>query len=329
VPVALGSDTGGSIRQPAGWCGIVGLKPTYGRVSRYGLIAFASSLDQIGPLGASPACVAACLHAIAGHDPLDSTSAHMPTEDFGRDLLTGHDRKALRHGAEALRAIKIGVPDFATAPGNSPGVQAAMVQAMDRVRAMGGQIVPIELPHAHSAIAAYYIIAPAEASSNLARFDGVRYGRRAELGPGDELMDLYCRSRSEGFGAEVQRRIMLGTHVLSSGYIDAYYLQALKVRRLIKQDYDHAFASGVSAVLTPSSPGPAFRLGEKLGDPLSMYLEDVYTVAVNLAGLPGITVPGGIEHVDGQALPIGLQLVGPSLSEASLLALADRLGTHQ
>lgn len=309
VPVALGSDTGGSIRQPAGHCGIVGLKPTYGRVSRCGLIAYASSLDQIGPMARTVEDVAAVLNVICGRDPLDSTSADHEVPDFTKDL------------ERPVENLVIGVPRQAMS-GNHPAVAASLAEATKVYASMGASVREIDLPHSEHGIAAYYIVALAEASSNLARFDGVRYGHRAVLKPGEDLMDLYCRSRAEGFGAEVQRRIMLGTYILSSGYYDAYYTTALKARRKIKADYDAAFASGCHAILMPASPSPAFTLGEKASDPLTMYLEDVYTVGVNLAGLPGITVPGGFADVGGKKLPIGLQLIGPAFEERGLLRIA-------
>jgi aspartyl-tRNA(Asn)/glutamyl-tRNA(Gln) amidotransferase subunit A len=308
VPITLGSDTGGSIRQPAGHCGIVGLKPTYGRVSRYGLIAFASSLDQIGPLGRTVADVAAVLNVISGHDPLDSTSADRQVPDFTRDLDQPIDR------------LTLGVPRQARSSANHPAVAAALESTIRTYRDLGATIIDVDLPHTEHGIAAYYIVALAEASSNLARFDGVRYGHRADK-PKD-LLDLYCRSRAEGFGPEVQRRIMLGTYILSSGYYDAYYTTALKVRRLIKRDYDAAFAAPCHAILMPSSPSPAFRIGEKTSDPLTMYLEDVYTVGVNLAGLPGICIPAGFTPEGPSRLPIGMQLIGPAWQEHELLRAA-------
>ncbi len=310
IPVALGSDTGGSIRQPAGMCGIVGLKPTYGRVSRYGLIAYASSLDQIGPLGRTVADVAAVLTIIGGHDPLDSTSAHQTVPDFSSDL----DRP--------IDQLILGVPRQARSSANHPAVAAALESAIKTYQSLGATIVDVDLPHTEHGIAAYYIVALAEASSNLARFDGIRYGHRAPRPEG--LLDLYSRSRAEGFGAEVQRRIMLGTYILSSGYYDAYYTTALKVRRLIKRDYDTAFAAGARchAILMPTSPTPAFKLGEKNSDPLAMYLEDVYTVGVNLAGLPAIALPAGFSPEGHSRLPIGMQLVGPAWREGDLLRAA-------
>ena len=320
VPAALGSDTGGSIRQPAGYCGIVGLKPTYSRVSRYGLVAFASSLDQIGPLTRTVEDAALVLNVIAGHDPRDSTSSDLPETDFGLQL------------EEPIAGLRIGVVREALEHGNDPSVLAAFNAAIETFRGLGAEIVDVHLPHLEHAIAAYYIIAPAEASSNLARFDGVRYGRRAALEPGDTLIDLYAKSRAEGFGPEVQRRIMLGTYALSSGYYDAYYVTALKARRLIKGDFDAVFggdgpgANGVGgchAIIMPTTPTPAFRLGEKLDDPLAMYLEDVYTVPANMAGLPAISVPmGSATSDDGRRLPLGLQIYAPAFEEARLLRIA-------
>jgi aspartyl-tRNA(Asn)/glutamyl-tRNA(Gln) amidotransferase subunit A len=326
VPVALGSDTGGSIRQPAGHCGIVGLKPTYGRVSRYGLVAFASSLDQIGPLGRTVEDVAAVLSVISGHDPLDSTSADHAVPNFTKDL----DRP--------IDGFVLGVPRQARSAANHPAVAAALASTIKTYQSLGATIVDVDLPHAAHGIAAYYIVALAEASSNLARFDGVRYGHRAyvpadvkkrsydsPLSPpltGDRLYDTYSVSRAEGFGPEVQRRVMLGTYILSSGYYDAYYTTALKVRRRIKADYDAAFASPCHAILMPASPSPAFKLGEKASDPMAMYLEDVYTVGVNLAGLPGICIPAGFAQEGGSRLPIGMQLIGPAWREHELLRAA-------
>ena len=317
VPGALGSDTGGSIRQPAGMCGTVGFKPAYGRVSRFGLVAYASSLDQVGPLTRTVADAALLARVIAGRDDKDSTSLDAPAPDYLRDLEDG-----------LTSGLRIGVPAQTRTEANHPDVARALDRAMTAFREMGATIVDIDLAHASHGIAAYYIIALAEASSNLARFDGVRYGRRAAAsaagnGNTDELLDMYRRSRAEGFGAEVQRRIMLGTHVLSSGYHDAYYTTALRVRRLIKRDFDAAFeAAGCGAVLMPCSPAPAWKIGAKAGDPLSEYLEDVYTVGVNLAGLPAIAVPAGFASVDGKDLPVGMQLVGPADREAELLRIA-------
>ena len=322
VPLALGSDTGGSIRQPAGLCGVVGMKPTYGRVSRYGLIAFASSLDQIGPFTRTVPECAAALSTLCGHDPLDSTSATRPIPDFSDGL------------DESIEGLVLGVPRQSINASNHPAVSAARDDWIRVFTGLGARVIDVDLPHTDHAIAAYYIVAPAEASSNLARFDGVRYGRRTPKA--GTLDDLYARSRAEGFGPEVQRRIMLGTHVLSSGYYEAYYNTALKVRRRIKADYDAVLTpldtSGTGApsgpdarchaLLLPSSPAPAFKLGEKTADPLAMYLEDIYTVGVNLAGLPAITIPGGFAAVDGRHLPIGLQLIGPAWTEPRLLRIA-------
>jgi aspartyl-tRNA(Asn)/glutamyl-tRNA(Gln) amidotransferase subunit A len=328
VPLALGSDTGGSVRQPAGWCNLVGIKPTYGRVSRYGLVAFASSLDQVGVLSRSVHDAALGLEVIAGNDAHDATSSTAPVPDLLHELDV------------AVEDLVIGVPRQARSAANHPGVAASLESAVRAFEQMGAEVREIDLAHAEYAVAAYYIIAPAEASSNLARFDGVRYGRRADLGAdgmGGALYDLYARSRAEGFGREVQRRIMLGTHVLSSGYYDAYYSTALKARRLIKQDFDDAFRAGVHAVLMPASPSPALRRGEKTSDPLALYLEDVYTVSVNLAGLPGITVPAGFVEEPaggrggGGALPVGVQLIGPAMGEKELLRIArmfERASPH-
>ncbi len=320
VPVALGSDTGGSIRQPAGLCGVVGMKPTYGRVSRYGLVAYASSLDQIGPFARTVEDCALALETISGVDPNDGTSADMPVPSLLAALNTPIDRAV------------IGVPKQAHDPHNHPGVVNALGDAIDAFVKAGARIVEVDLAHVAHGIAAYYLVATAEASSNLARFDGIRYGHRATLAPTDELLDLYCKSRSEGFGPEVQRRIMLGTFALSAGYADAYYNTALKVRRRIKEDYDRAFAPNdrmgtpaCHAILMPSSPSPAFKLGEKASDPLAMYLEDVYTVTVNLAGLPAITLPGTPTMVEGVSLPVGVQLIGQAFDEARLLRIARML----
>lgn len=317
VPAALGSDTGGSIRQPASHCGLVGVKPTYGRVSRWGLIAYASSLDQVGPLTRSVRDAALVLTAICGKDERDATSSGRPVEDFAAAV------------DEPIAGLRLGVPRQARSGANDPAVAAALERAVALYEGQGATVVEVDLPTIDYGIAAYYIVAAAEASSNLARFDGVRYGRRAAPGSGEGLMELYCRSRSEGLGEEVKRRIMLGTHVLSSGYYDAYYTTALKVRRKLKGDFDAVFgAGGCHAVLMPASPGPAFRLGEKTTDPLAMYLEDVYTVGVNLAGLPGVTVPVGSATASGgggSELPIGVQLVGPAFGEAGLLRAARML----
>lgn len=319
VPAALGSDTGGSIRQPAGFCGLVGFKPTYGRISRYGLVAYASSLDQIGPLTRSVADAALLTGLMSGQDEHDATSSRRAMPDL------------LARLEEPVNRLVIGVPSFARSASNHPAVSAALDRTIGAFRHEGAVVRDIELPHAGHGIAAYYLIATAEASSNLARFDGVRYGRRAELGRDDGLLELYCRSRTEGLGPEVQKRIMLGTHALSSGYYDAYYNTALKVRRLIRQDFEAVFSAAASAchaVLLPSSPGPAFRLGEKSADPLALYLEDVYTVGVNLAGLPAITLPAGFAESPGSPrgkLPVGVQLVGPAWQEDQLVRIARML----
>jgi len=303
VPVALGSDTGGSVRQPAALCGVIGLKPTYGRVSRYGLVAFGSSLDQIGVLAREASDVAAVLKVIAGRDAHDATTADVPVPDYSAEL------------KEDVKGLKIGV-SRALLEGLNADVRAAIEKSIEVYRDLGAEIVDVDLPHAKYAIAVYYIIATAEASSNLARYDGVRYGFRAEDAPA--LRTMYRRTRDEGFGAEVKRRIMLGTYVLSAGYYDAYYLKAQKVRTLLRQDFAAAFEK-CDAVLTPTTPTPAFLFGEKIDDPLEMYLNDIYTVTANLAGVPGISVPCGLS-ADG--LPIGLQLLGPYWSEARLLHLA-------
>jgi aspartyl-tRNA(Asn)/glutamyl-tRNA(Gln) amidotransferase subunit A len=302
---ALGTDTGGSIRQPASLCGVVGMKPTYGRVSRYGLVAFASSFDQIGPFGATVGETASVLSVIAGHDPLDSTSSDAPVPDYPASV--GGDVSTLR----------IGLPKEYFPPGLDPEVRGAVMEKVESLRSAGATVTEISLPHTDYTIAAYYILTTAEASSNLARFDGARYGRRAEK-PAD-LWDLYLRSRSEGFGSEVKRRIMLGTYVLSSGYYDAYYLKGQKVRRLIREDFDRAFA-GVDCLITPTTPTTAFAFGEKVDDPLTMYLSDIFTVSANLAGIPGISVPCGR---DGKGLPIGLQVLGKHFDEPTLFRVAS------
>ncbi|MBN8598744.1 MAG: Asp-tRNA(Asn)/Glu-tRNA(Gln) amidotransferase subunit GatA [Planctomycetes bacterium] len=309
VPLALGSDTGGSVRQPASHCGIVGVKPTYGRVSRYGLVAYASSLDQIGTLTRTVEDAALALSVICGHDPLDTTSSQEPLPDLLGPLNT------------PVEGLKLAVPRQARSDANHPDVARVFDEAIATYKQLGATIVDVDLPLLDHGIAAYYIVAPAEASSNLARFDGIRYGHRAKLEQGDDLFDLYCKSRSEGFGPEVQRRIMLGTHVLSSGYYDAYYNTALKVRRRIKQDFDRVFAD-CHAVLMPASPSPAWKVGEKLSDPLAMYLEDIYTVTINLAGLPAMSIPAGFASVEGKQLPVGVQLVSPAFDEARMLRIA-------
>ena len=307
VPLALGSDTGGSIRQPAAFCGVVGLKPTYGRVSRYGLLAFASSLDQIGPITHTVRDAALSLTALAGPDPYDATSSREPVPDFTASL-TGD-----------ITSLRIGVPRAFVAEGVDDGVRMAFDAAIETLRAAGAAIVDIDLPHARYAIPVYYLVATAEASSNLARYDGVRYGYRASADKDQSLKQMYSRTRNEGFGTEVKRRIMLGTYVLSAGYYDAYYLKAQQVRTLLRQDYQQAFEK-VDMVAMPTSPIPPFTLGEKTGDPLQMYLADVFTVSANLAGLPAISVPCGFSE---GSLPVGLQLTGRMFDEATLLRAAD------
>jgi aspartyl-tRNA(Asn)/glutamyl-tRNA(Gln) amidotransferase subunit A len=304
VPVALGSDTGGSVRQPASLCGVFGLKPTYGRNSRYGLVAFASSLDQVGIFARSTGDVARVLGVIAGRDPHDATTADVPVPDYTAEL-TGN-----------LKGARIGLPRSLFGEGLDPGVRASVLAAVDVYRELGAEIIEVELPNAQYSIAVYYIIATAEASSNLARFDGVRYGFRAEDAPA--LRQMYRKTREEGFGPEVKRRIMLGTYVLSAGYYEAYYGKAQQVRSLIKNDFRKAFAS-CDAIITPTSPTPAFLIGEKVDNPLAMYLNDIYTVTANLAGIPGLNVPCGLSS---NRLPIGFQLLGAYWSEPTLLKLA-------
>jgi aspartyl-tRNA(Asn)/glutamyl-tRNA(Gln) amidotransferase subunit A len=304
---AFGTDTGGSIRQPASLCGVVGLKPTYGRVSRYGVVAFASSLDQVGPLGRTVADAATLLGAVAGHDPRDQTSSHHPVPDY----LAG-----LEDGARGLR---IGVPREWFQGGTEAGVERRIREALAAFEAMGARLVDVELPHSKYGVAAYYLVAPAEASSNLARYDGVRFGPRA---PARSLSDMYGETRDAGFGAEAKRRIMLGTYALSAGYHDAYYLKAQKVRTLVRQDFDRAFER-CDVVAGPVSPTVAFSLGEKIDDPLQMYLADVYTISCNLAALPGLSVPAGLHP--GNGLPVGLQLVGRPFDESTLLRAARAL----
>ena len=304
---SLGSDTGGSIRQPAALCGCVGLKPSYGRVSRYGLVAFASSLDQIGPFTHTVEDAALVLQAIAGHDPLDSTSLDLPVPDYSAPLNDG------------VKGLKLGVPKEYFVEGMDPQVEARVRAAIEVYRGLGAEIVEVSLPHTKYAVADYYIIATAEASANLARFDGVRYGQRASA-PRD-LADHYGRTRGEGFGKEVKRRIILGTYVLSSGYYDAFYLRAQKVRTLIRRDFEEAFRK-VDGLLSPTSPVPAFKIGERMADPLQMYLADIFTIAANLAGICGISIPCGDAEVDGKKLPVGLQIMAPAFEEARLLRIA-------
>lgn len=306
VPAALGSDTGGSIRQPASFCGVTGLKPTYGRVSRYGLVAYGSSLDQIGPLTCDARDAALLLSVLAGHDTRDSTSVDRPVPDY----------VGLLDAPGGLSGIRIGVPAEYFGEGLDAGVRAAIEAALDVCRQNGAETVAVHLPHLAYAVACYYLIATAEASSNLARYDGVHYGYRSPRA--EDYIDMYCASRQEGFGAEVRRRIMLGTYALSSGYYDAYYLKALKVRTLIRRDFEQAFAA-CDVIAGPAAPTPAFRIGEKINDPLSMYLADIYTISANLAGIPGITIPCGLSAA---GLPIGLQLMGPHFAEDRLLRVA-------
>ena len=301
--LSIGSDTGGSIRQPASHCGIVGMKPTYGRVSRYGLVAFASSLDQIGPLTKDVWDCAALLEVISGYDPLDSTSVNMDVPDYMSFL------------NKDIKNIKIGVPKEYFIEGIDKEVELAVKGAIEKLENLGATIEEVSLPHTEYAVATYYIIAPAEASSNLARYDGVKYGYRAN---DKGLLGMYENTRKEGFGAEVKRRIMLGTHTLSSGYYDAYYLKAQKVRTLIKQDFDKAFR-GFDLLVTPTSPTPAFKIGEKIDDPLQMYLSDIFTIPTNLAGLPAISLPCGVSK---NGLPIGLQLIGNYFDEGRILQVA-------
>jgi aspartyl-tRNA(Asn)/glutamyl-tRNA(Gln) amidotransferase subunit A len=304
---SIGSDTGGSIRQPAALCGLVGIKPTYGRVSRYGLVAYASSLDQIGTFGHTVADAALLLQIIAGHDPKDSTSIPQDVPDY----LVNLDKP--------VDGLRLGIArEYDLAGAIDPQVKASVDAAIEQYRRLGATIVDVTLPHTEYGIAAYYIIAPCEASSNLARYDGVHFGHRTRQ-PVNDIIELFSKSRAEGFGDEVQRRIMIGTYALSSGYYDAYYNRALKVRALIKQDFDDAFKQ-CDAIICPTSPTPAFKIGEKTGDPLQMYLVDVFTVTCNIAAIPGISIPCGFTAGD-KPLPIGLQLLGPALSEEKLLRI--------
>jgi aspartyl-tRNA(Asn)/glutamyl-tRNA(Gln) amidotransferase subunit A len=304
---ALGSDTGGSIRQPAALCGCVGLKPTYGRVSRFGLVAFASSLDQIGPLTKDIRDAALLMDFIAGLDKNDSTSLAEPVPNFSANLDKG------------VKGLKIGLPKEYFIEGLDPEVDRAVRTAVEHLEGLGAELLEISLPHTEHALSTYYIIAPAEASANLARFDGVRYGFRAARNEG--LIDHYGRTREEGFGAEVKRRVILGTYVLSSGYYDAYYLRAQKVRTLIRKDFAEAFEQ-VDVIACPTSPTPAFRLGERIDDPLSMYLADAFTLAANMAGICGISLPCGFAKQGGNRLPIGLQILGRELDELTILQTA-------
>ena len=305
---ALGSDTGGSIRQPASHCGIVGLKPTYGRVSRYGLVAFASSLDQIGPLTRSVDDAALILQAIAGHDPRDTTSLNVPVPDYSAGINDG------------VQGMKLGIPAEYFGEGIHPSVRENVEKAIQSLKDKGATIIPIFLPHTQYAVATYYVIAPAEASSNLSRFDGIRYGNRAP-NPSD-IIDVYHQSREQGFGPEVKRRIILGTYVLSSGYYDAFYTKAQKVRKLITKDFNRSFES-VDAIISPVAPTPARRIGSCPDDPLQDYLSDIFTIAANLAGIPAISVPCGTTAFDGAAaLPVGLQILAPHLGEQTMLRIA-------
>ena len=306
VPIALGSDTGGSVRQPAALCGVVGVKPTYGRVSRYGLVAYASSLDQIGTLGRTVADAARLLQVVAGHDPRDATSVARPVPDF---------EAAASAGVEGL---VVGVPEEYVPAGLAPGIRARIDRAVETLRERGAQVRPVSLPHTRHAIACYYVIATAEASSNLSRYDGVRYGPRVEQG---DLGSMYEASRSRGFGTEVKRRIMLGTYALSAGYYDQYYGTAQRARQLITDDFRRVFQGGIDVLLTPTSPTPAFELGERTSDPVEMYLSDVFTVTANLAGIPGVSVPVGRLR----GLPVGGQVLAPWWEEARMLAVAGAL----
>lgn len=318
APISIGTDTGGSIRQPAAFCGVCGLKPTYGRVSRYGLIAYASSLDQAGPFGHTIEDLALTLQTIAGHDPRDSTSLNVPVEDYVGEL--GNPRPGAKIGV---------IREQIDGPGLHPEIRSAIAKAIDEYKRLGYQVVDIEMPYLKYAIPTYYIIAPSEASSNLSRYDGAHYGFRAALEQNRQpamaggkvqspLIEMYSQTRSQGFGAEVRRRIMLGTYTLSAGYYDAYYKKALKVRRLIRQDYDAAFEK-VDVLLGPTTPTPPFLIGEKVDDPVQMYLEDLFTVGANLAGIPALSMPIG---TTASGLPIGMQLQGPTLAETKLLQIA-------
>ena len=308
---ATGTDTGGSIRQPAAFTGIVGIKPTYGRVSRWGIIAFASSLDQAGPMTKSVRDAAIFLKAISGHDAKDSTSARFDVPDF-EAALTGD-----------IKGKKIGIPKEYRMDGMPDEIEKLWSQGAEMLKDAGAEIVDVSLPHTKYALPTYYVLAPAEASSNLARYDGVRYGHRAALQSGEGIHEMYSRTRAEGFGPEVKRRVMIGAYVLSAGFYDAYYRKAQRVRTLIKKDFDDVYAMGVDAILTPATPSAAFGLGEMAdADPIKMYLNDVFTVTVNLAGLPGISVPAGL---DAQGLPLGLQLIGRPWEEGDLLNIASSL----
>jgi aspartyl-tRNA(Asn)/glutamyl-tRNA(Gln) amidotransferase subunit A len=302
---ATGTDTGGSIRQPAAFAGIVGIKPTYGRCSRWGIVAFASSLDQAGPFARTVRDTSILMRSMAGHDPRDTTSVDCPVPDYEAAV------------GKSVKGMKIGIPKEYRIAGMPEEIEKLWKQGADWLKAAGAELVDVSLPHTKYALPAYYIVAPAEASSNLARYDGVRYGLRVS---GRNITDMYEKTRAEGFGAEVRRRIMIGTYVLSAGYYDAYYLRAQKVRTLIKRDFEECFAKGVHAILTPSTPSAAFGVGEKGADPVEMYLNDIFTVTVNMAGLPGISVPAG---TDAQGLPLGLQLIGRAFDEETLFSLGE------
>ncbi|MYK32321.1 MAG: Asp-tRNA(Asn)/Glu-tRNA(Gln) amidotransferase subunit GatA [Boseongicola sp. SB0670_bin_30] len=304
---ATGTDTGGSIRQPAAFTGITGMKPTYGRVSRWGIIAFASSLDQAGPMTKSVRDAAIMLEAMSGHDPKDSTSADIPVPDF-EAMLTGE-----------IKGKSVGIPKEYRIDGMPAAIDELWASGCSMLEDAGATLADISLPHTKYALPAYYVVAPAEASSNLARYDGVRYGNRATLAQGDDITAMYEKTRADGFGVEVKRRVMIGTYVLSAGFYDAYYNHARKVRALIKKDFEDVFATGIDAILTPATPSSAFPLGQKFDDPVQMYLNDVFTVTVNLAGLPGISVPAGL---DPDGLPLGLQLIGKPWEEGELLDFA-------
>jgi len=318
TPIAFGSETGGSIRQPAAFTGVVGIKPTYGRVSRWGLVSFASSCDQIGPFGRTVRDAALALGVISGFDKRDSTSANIEGRDFTDKL------------DEPVESLRIAVPRNVLTQGVHEDALRVFEQTVEQFASLGAQIIDVDLPALDKGIAAYYIVTPAEASSNLARYNGVRYGRRAKMRQGDDLVALYCRSRSEGFGEEVQRRIMLGTHVLSSGYYEAYYNTALKARRVIRNELEGVLSMntggpGAHAILTPTTPEPAFRFGEKLDDPVSMYVQDFFTVGANLSGLPAVSIPAGFAEIDGVKLPIGVQVMGPAFDEARMLRISRML----
>jgi len=301
---ATGTDTGGSIRQPAAFCGIVGLKPTYGRCSRWGIVAFASSLDQAGPFARSVRDCAILLHSMAGHDPKDTTCVDLPVPNYEKAV------------GSSVKGMRIGIPQEYRMPGMASEIETLWQRGAQWLKDAGAEMVEISLPFTEYALPAYYVVAPAEASSNLARYDGVRYGLRV---PGRDVIDMYEQTRAAGFGKEVRRRIMIGTYVLSAGYYDAYYLRAQKVRTLIKRDFEACFSAGIDAILTPTTPSAAFAIGEKgRADPVEMYLNDVFTVTVNMAGLPGISVPSGL---DAQGLPLGLQLIGRPFQEETLFAL--------